>query len=376
MKKHLFSFLTVLALSLALFPAAVSAADGYAVDDVTIEGASVGVRVTAETNCALFVGLYDENGKMLEVRTETVTGKAEGQSVSVQFNHEIVNGVYAKAFLVNPDTCAPLCEGVDSKFHAEEYALIERIAIETTVNHVTTKTSSMLGVAGTTVMTMPENSETLQLAYNQCKDAVGNSTWDAQAQLRFSNGTRRTVTLDDSKNYRTSAASDASIRVNDATYSIEQEQDGIWNVLGSIGSIGIVRGTPGHDGNWIAEPFTAGHIVRISSNDDGYHLQSVNAARVYYVYDFTFDGNRISSNGKPLTFGNTTIYADSITRFVIEDMAQGTYKSYIGVENAPTVNLPTGSHIGDNPIAYIYHENGLAKLIFVTNAWNVIYPDN
>ena len=86
MKKHILGALMALALLLTLFPATVAAASGDAptIGDVNFLGAhSVELFATSSGDCTLYVGLYDEYGKMLEVRTQKVTGKAGEQRFSV-----------------------------------------------------------------------------------------------------------------------------------------------------------------------------------------------------------------------------------------------------------------------------------------------------
>ena len=264
----------------------------------------------------------------------------------------------------------------EDEFSVDDYVLVERITIETTVNNVTTKTASVLGAAETNPGYTGPNSDALQKAYNQSKDAVGNSSWDAQAQVRYSNGTRRTVTLDDSKNYRTSSASDATVQVstimdtatNTTTDVIQKFENGVWTNKGVAGTVDIVAGTSGDDGNWIAEPFTAGHIVRISSNSNGYRLHSINANRFLRISDASLTGNKLYFNG-----ARVAIDLDSETHFVVEDNVQGSYKSYIGVKNAPTVKLVGANQ---NATAYVYTDGSTAKLVFITNGWDVSNSSN
>ena len=391
MKKHILGALTALALALTLFPATLAAASGDApaIGDVNfLDAHSVELFATSSGDCTLYVGLYDEYGKMLEVRTQKVTGKADEQRFSVTFDAD-ADAKYAdaKAVLLNSDTLAPLCKPNDTKFHPDEYALIERIVIETTVNNVTTRTASVLGLAGSNFEFTGPNSGNLQLAYNQSKDPVGTSLTEAQAILRFSNGTRRTVTLDDSRNYRTSAESD------NATIAQAVNYDPMGYPLDSSGNRirPYVNNDNGKgDGNWIAEPFTAGHIVRYSAsrNEDNYNiytLKAVNAERVVRVFDFKLQGKRMYSDNHAIIAYSVidgivrpvTVTADSGTRFVIEDLNAGTYKAYDGVKNAPEILIPAASspHFAANPVAYIYHIDGYAKLVFVTQAWEVSYPD-
>ncbi|MBR0281345.1 MAG: S-layer homology domain-containing protein [Oscillibacter sp.] len=285
----------------------------------------------------------------------------------------------------------------EDEFSVDDYVLIERITIETTVNNVTTKTASVLGRAETKAGTIAENSQNLQIAYNQSKDAVGNSSWDAQAQVRYPSGARRTITLDDSKNYRTSIASDGTIRENSGNIEQYEQTSAVgvtpvtygWVVKSAAGAAyGVVNGTTGDDGNWIAEPFTAGHIVRVSSNSNGYRLHSINNNRFYVAYDFSLNSNRLRDTNGNIRVTEGLLNADSETHFVVEDMAQGSYKSYTGVKNTPTIALPAqyvrdannnqvaNPHYNDNSVAYIYHTGGTAKLVFVTNAWDVSNSTN
>ena len=397
MKKHILGALMALTLLLTLFPATVATASGdsvsYALTNVTpFDGASVRVDIRAQSDCALFVGLYDENGKLLDVRTEKITGKAGEQFLSVTFNDDISDGLYAKAFLLNPNTFAPLCEGIDSIFRVEEYALIERISIETTADNVTTKTGSVLGLAYVNSAFTGANAENLQRAYNQSKDPVGNSSWKAQAQIRSSSGVRRTITLDDSRNYRTSAASDNN---NAAAIADTVSYDGEGYALDSSGNRILLSGASGGDGNWIAEPFTAGHIVRVSTDSESYHLNAVNPSDFHATQNFSLQAKRMKEDGnvietydayKPYYNCYRTITADSETYFVIENLEENSYKSYYGVKNVPTVSIPAsivkdnvgnfipGPHYGDNAVAYIYHRGSNAKLVFVTRAWEVSNP--
>ena len=336
----------------------------------------------------------------------------------------------------------------EDEFSVDDYVLIERITIETTVNNTTTKTASVLGNAEANTGYTGANSANLQKSYNQSKDPVGNSSWDAQAQIRYSTGTRRTVTLDDSKNYRTSAASDTALRnQTSAYYASLATQDGAyswnaitgvydyvpnyqpvgsdetnatnlawfdadgkvqygsaatatangWTVRATVADVGPfleLSGTTNGDGdgNWVAEPFTAGHIVRLSSNSDGYRLHSIQDSRFEKVDNFVIINGKIGINGvtanDPVSDSQTgrKITVDSETHFVVEDVAQGTYKSYYGSKNAPDVNYrvnPNGSAATDmfgnryyDATAYIYHNNGAAKLVFVTNSNHVTSSSN
>ena len=383
MKKHILGALMALTLLLTLFPATLAAASGDAptIGDVNfLDAHSVELFATSSGDCTLYVGLYDEYGKMMEVRTQKVTGKADEQRFSVTFDADAdTESDYAKAVLLASDTLAPLCKPADTRFHPDEYALIERITIETTADNVTTKTGSMLGMAGTNFEFTGANSGNWQLAYNQSKDPVGTSLTEAQAILRFSDGTRRTVTLDDSRNYRTSAQSDAAYIAQAVSYDAEgYPLDASGVRIYPVGDNSSGMG----DGNWIAEGFTAGRIVRYSAsrNKDGYNiytLQSVNAARLYTAWNFTLKNKRMLQDNHVLNNGFVTIYADSGTRFVVEDLNAETYKAYDGVKNAPEILTPAASspHFAANPVAYIYHVGGAAKLVFVDQAWEVSYPD-
>ena len=281
----------------------------------------------------------------------------------------------------------------EDEFSVEDYVLIERITIETALDGVITKTASVLGTAEVNAF-VGGNSTVLQRAYNQSKDAVGNSSWDAQAQVRYPSGTRRTITLDDSKNYRTDDFDDANraaqIYTNVFAGGYTTYQPGVavdadsypWNGTTRISfNKDTDNNAVSDDGNWIATPFTAGHIVRVSSNSNGYRLHAIGANRFYKAENVRLAGNRLYENAtdNSTALGGTRVgfEMDSETHFVIEDLAQGSYKSYVGVKNAPTVAVPvTGTHAGERATAYIYHNGGSAKLVYIVSAWEVSSSSN
>ena len=277
----------------------------------------------------------------------------------------------------------------EDEFAVDDYVLVERITIETTVDGVTTKTASVLGTAEAGEYNY-KNDEAWQIAYNQSKAPVGTSSWDAQAQLRYPNGTRRTVTLDDSKNYRTSAASD-NLYYDAATYNDDDgdgqvsdgdsintiyARDGITDITNQRGAIAGNNDNGNGDGNWIASPFTAGKIVRVSSNSSGYRLHSINSDRYTKVDQFVLRSNQIwewdGADTVNIKANGQTIRADSETHFVVDDVDQGSYKSYVGVKNAPDVSDKAGVY----PTAYIYYNDGTAKLVYITNAQQVSSSSN
>ena len=374
MRKHLLSVLTALALFLTLFPApdaqaALSSGASYALKEARVDGASVSVRLYADSDCALFVATYEESGKMQAVRTQSVVGKSDEQTISFAFDSAIGAGGYALAFLLDPATFAPLCARRDSRapadddFPVDQYALIERISIETvSVAGVITATSSVINAFVEIDNTIiGDNDATHQFAYNQGKTF---SDGDPRAQLRFTNGTRRTVTLDDSKNYRTDVAGDAAAN---ATIT------GTASHYTASADISLLTNHSGKgDGNWIAFPFTAGHIVRYSVSDGVYSLYSVIANEVRVTTGaFGIINGAIGSGDatNPLDvtyFSGATqrkIIADSETRFAIQD--GDSWKTYVGAENVPDVVSSNGVTYTAN--AYIYHRDGIAKLIFVTD---------
>ncbi len=260
----------------------------------------------------------------------------------------------------------------EDEFSVEDYVLIERISIETTSSaasgSVKTTTASVLGGGvelDSSVGTLgTENDATHQYAYKQSKAPLGNSTWDARARLRYPSGAVRTLTLDDSKNYRTDATGDIQAGATIAGTGVTATADS--SKLQDVSGDG--------DGNWIAEPFTAGHIVRLSSNSNGYRLHSINSSRFIAVSDFRIEKNQIGAGRT--AFGNIThngqvVRADSETHFVIDDTVQNSYKSYVGNKNVPDVAIVSTTDSSRNAVAYIYHSGTTAKLIFVTSAGDV-----
>lgn len=285
----------------------------------------------------------------------------------------------------------------EDEFAVDQYVLLERITIETTGRNaagqkVTTKTASVMGTAEVSDSFDGDNDVVNQRAYNQSKAPVGTSTWDAQAQARFSNGTRRTVTLDDSKNYRTSAASDASNYAD--IQELETDVDGFAVKDGSRYYVTGNNNNGNGDGNWISAEFTAPRIVRLTSASSGYKLHRVDAKYTFSVSHFSLDSKKVyvttdtnddgiinsdddrreistpvitDSNGN--RSGGTRLLIDSETHFVVEDTTNGTYKSYVGSKNVPDIH-------GTSARAFIYHRGDLAKLIFITNADSVSSSSN
>ena len=275
----------------------------------------------------------------------------------------------------------------EDEFAVDQYVLIERISIETTsaTDHKTITASVIASMETATDLKESDNynSTAMQTIYQQSKTALGTGTWDARARLRFSNGTVRTVTLDDSKNYRTDSGDDrANYRYaynSDGTVAYSTDANG--NITTRLSS-----GSGDGKGNWIAEKFTAGHIVRCSSNNGVYKLHAVPDLQSFVAYNFGLNDRMLgtkryvssTSNPERVAYnlntglqtqyvrGSTTqreVVADSDTHFAIDDVVNGSWKSYTGIKNAPDV-----SKTAYNTAAYIYHRNGVAKLIFVTNA--------
>jgi hypothetical protein len=229
-----------------------------------------------------------------------------------------------------------------------------------------------------------DNDVVNQRAYNQSKAPVGTSSWDAQAQVRYSSGSRRTVTLDDSKNYRTSAVSDAS---NYADIGLlETDADGF--AVDADGNRYYVSGNNNNgngDGNWISASFTAPRIVRLTTTSSGSKLHSIDgkytfsvnhfsldSKKVYETYDANEDGVINSDDTRreiTIPGERTRLLIDSETHFVVEDTTNDTYKSYVGSKNVPDIK-------GWSARAFIYHRGDLAKLIFITNATNVSSSSN
>ena len=97
---------------IALFCTLTASAAGSAINRVTLNGAAVTVNVTAETDCALTVALYDADGRLLDVQTRDV-GATAGRDVSVTMAGGIPSGSVAKAFLTGADN-KPVCKAASS----------------------------------------------------------------------------------------------------------------------------------------------------------------------------------------------------------------------------------------------------------------------
>ena len=265
----------------------------------------------------------------------------------------------------------------EDEFSVEDYVLVERISLETTSSvasgSVKTTTASVLGGGveiDSGVGTLGAvNDATHQYAYKQSKAPLGNSTWDARARLRYSTGAVRTLTLDDSKNYRTDLTGDIQADASITGTGVTADADR--SLLQNVGGDG--------DGNWIAQPFTAGHIVRLSSNSNGYRLHSINNSRFVAVSDFRIEKNQIGTGRTAfgdITHNGQVIRADSETHFVIDDTVQNSYKSYVGNKNVPDVAIVSTADSSRNAVAYIYHSGTTAKLVFVTSAGSVTNSSN
>lgn len=235
----------------------------------------------------------------------------------------------------------------EDEFAVDQYVLIERITIET-------KTAA--GAVQKTASTFAKPLD---------NSAIGNSSWNVEAVVRYSSGSRRTVSLDDSKNYR----------------------------------VDVTGG-----GTTLDPRFYAGRIARISSNSNGYRLHGLDSKYVFKAVNFALDGKnatalnvetntrrqvstptytlREDNNGNYVTdaSGNyirdyiagaqsETLIIDSETNFVIEDTTNDTYKSYVGNKNVPEVKADANNNY--TATAYVYHRGALAKLIFVTAANSV-----
>jgi hypothetical protein len=199
------------------------------------------------------------------------------------------------------------------------------------------------------------------------------------------------------KNYRTSASNDAATQVLPANTGyrwnnnvtpprLEKTTDGgaTWNATSDTYA-GYNNGANTGKGNWIAEPFTAGHIVRLSNTSSGYKLHALNNSQVLTVDKFFIRSKGIRTGGSRADAYNNIVFtlngqrrtldADSETHFAIDDTANGTYRTYVGIRNAPDVDAYTNNADRD-AVAYIYHRDGVAKLVFVTRTATVSSSSN
>lgn len=70
------------------------------------------VEVTTESDSELFVALYHENGQMSGIGTTRVTGSNNKQSISLAMSSAKQDNDSCKAFLLAPDSYAPLCKAL------------------------------------------------------------------------------------------------------------------------------------------------------------------------------------------------------------------------------------------------------------------------
>ncbi|MBQ6207039.1 MAG: BspA family leucine-rich repeat surface protein [Oscillospiraceae bacterium] len=111
-------FLTALCFALT------ASAAGDAIHSVTIDGNAVKVSVTAQSDCALWGAVYDESGKMTAARSESVSGAADPQTVTISFDN-ISENAYAKAFLLDSEKFSPLTACGDTRTpDSDVYAIL------------------------------------------------------------------------------------------------------------------------------------------------------------------------------------------------------------------------------------------------------------
>lgn len=109
--KRMLIFPILLLMSL-LLTLTVSAGDSYEIDSVKADGNTVTVSAMAPSECVLWCAVYAEKGQMIASQTADVTAP---QTVPLTFADAIPEYGYAKAFLMDRETCRPLCTPGDTR---------------------------------------------------------------------------------------------------------------------------------------------------------------------------------------------------------------------------------------------------------------------
>ena len=81
----------------------------HAIRNLTVGENAASVALNAEDDCTLFVALYEENGRMLDVCAKIISGGAEEQHIQVALSANGTEFFQAKAFLMDDRFCKPLC---------------------------------------------------------------------------------------------------------------------------------------------------------------------------------------------------------------------------------------------------------------------------
>ena len=108
----------VLCLTALCFALTASAA-GDAIHSVTIGENAVTVRVTAESDCALWLALYGADGGMMEAQSVNLDGERDEQTMALRFG-DIPTDAYAKAFLLDMESFSPLTPCGDTRNPSDE----------------------------------------------------------------------------------------------------------------------------------------------------------------------------------------------------------------------------------------------------------------
>ena len=191
----------------------------------------------------------------------------------------------------------------ESEFSDDQYVLVERIYVEDGYNPVQHVLSATLSTPTTNVESV--------------------STAAPRAYLRFTSGSARYVTLNESAAYRSD---------NDTIDS------------GFLPGK-IVRYTTTSGGDYKLHTVKAGYIVYGGQNAEGVAVDKAVSSNTLRGFVYTDD------NG-----ARRNVQADSNTKFIVND--GGTYKTYTGVRNVPDISAVTNG--------YAYCKDNLAKVVFFT----------
>lgn len=96
--------------------------NGYNIFAIEMNGKEATVNLEALEDCSLIVAVYDESGKkMIAVGTQEISAGSENISVSIDTSNENMPAYfYLRGFLVDTNTCRPLCQAYESPNYTRE----------------------------------------------------------------------------------------------------------------------------------------------------------------------------------------------------------------------------------------------------------------
>ncbi len=96
--------------------------NGYNIFAIEMNGKEATVNLEALEDCSLIVAVYDESGKkMIAVGTQEISAGSENISVSIDTSNENMPAYFLlRGFLVDTNTCRPLCQAYESPNYTRE----------------------------------------------------------------------------------------------------------------------------------------------------------------------------------------------------------------------------------------------------------------